>query len=54
MIDNPQSRSSANTQKSLETSDDVPQQVVAPKLTAVIPPPHTSQSNSNLFTVSSH
>ncbi|CAF3329974.1 unnamed protein product [Rotaria sp. Silwood2] len=53
MIDNPQSRSSANTQQSLETSDDVPQQVVAPKLTAVISPPHTNQSNSNLSTASS-
>jgi len=53
MIDNPQSPSSANTQQSLETSDDVPQQLVAPNLTAVIPPSNTNQSSSNLSTASS-
>jgi hypothetical protein len=54
MINNPQLplSSSTNTQQSLTTSDNVPQQVASPNFIPVIPPSDTIQSNS-LSTASS-
>ncbi|CAF4874101.1 unnamed protein product, partial [Rotaria sp. Silwood2] len=55
MINNPQLQlpSSTNSQQSLPTSDNVPQQVVSPTFISSIPPSNTTHPNSYLSTASS-